>query len=63
MSGYGHAMTRSALTAAVAVLVLLAVVAGTLAVAVKALKWLLIVAALLLLLGLVSGVVGRRSRR
>lgn len=60
---YRRAMTRSVLTAAVAALVVLALVVGALAVAVKALKWLLIVAVLLLLLGVVSGVVGGRSRR
>jgi hypothetical protein len=53
-------MGRATLTGAVAVLLVLAVVLGAIAILVKALKWLLIIAVLMLVIGLVSGVMAAR---
>jgi hypothetical protein len=56
----GRAMGRATLTGVVAVLLVLAVVLGAIAILVKALKWLLIIAVLMLVVGLVSGVMAAR---
>jgi hypothetical protein len=53
-------MGRATLTGVVAVLLVLAVVLGAIAILVKALKWLLIIAVLMLVVGLVSGVMAAR---